>query len=113
MQSAMKISDTELSINEILASQGVNHSFVFVKPSKENTVAYCVGVSLNNIDVPLFNLKGKVSAGIMVINEKNLKKLKLMDDEVQFILAHECSHILQNHSVTTAMWHILEQAPER
>jgi Zn-dependent protease with chaperone function len=93
-------------VDQIMISQGVDQNFVQVTPTNKRTVAYCVGITKNDVDFPLLGLKGKVSLGIIVVNEAKLRRFK--DDEIAFILAHECAHIVRSHLWTTAMWVIVE-----
>lgn len=91
-------------VNQILASAGVTTNFVLVLPEKK-TVASAAGVCLSNLDFNLFGLisyKGTIAAGVITVDKRAIKPF--LYDEIRFILAHECFHIIKNHLATRAVW---------
>ena len=98
-------------MDQILLTAGVTTNWVLVLPAKK-TVAFAVGGSLPNLDVSLFGFsyKGTVAAGVICVDEAELKSF--LYDEIRFILAHECFHILKNHLATRAIWEYVRKALE-
>lgn len=92
--------------NQIFATLGAQRQLVVVQPTKL-TIAGAVGIHAD-LNIPLFQLQGAVVVGIVYVNEKYLKAFT--DAEIRFILAHECAHIFNNHSITSVLWKIIEQA---
>lgn len=100
----MNVQQMQNEVNQILSSLGARTLLVYVKPIRK-TVAAAVGAKINGtilgFDVPV--------VGFIYVDEKLLNR-GFTDSEVRFILAHECVHIFYNHAITTAFWHIIEQA---
>lgn len=93
-------------VNQIFAALGAQRQIVVVQPTK-STIAGATGLRAD-VNLPFFDLQGTVVAGIIHVNDSYLKNFT--DEEVRFILAHECAHIFNNHAITTVLWKIIEQA---
>jgi len=104
----MKINEMQNIIYEIFAILGVQTNFVFVR-STNKTVAGTIGLKSNSGLVELFGFKPPAVAGIIQVNDRYLDKKKFTDSAIRFILAHECSHIYNNHIISTIFWNLLEK----
>ena len=91
--------------NQYLYSMDANTVLIYVRPTRK-TVAAAVGVKINE---RILGLEPPAVGGIIYVNDKLLNK-GFTDSEISFILAHECTHIFNNHVITTAFWNVLEQA---
>jgi len=104
----MKIDEMQYIIYEIFATLGVQTNFVFMQ-STNKTVAGTIGLKSNTNLVELLTFKPPTVIGIILVNDNYLNKKKFSDSEIWFILAHECSHIYNNHIINTLFWHLLEK----
>jgi len=91
--------------NQNLYNLGANTVIAYVRATHK-TVAAAVGVKINE---RILGLETPAVGGIIYVNDKLLNK-GFTDSEISFILAHECTHIFNNHVITTAFWNVLEQA---
>ena len=95
------------NVNQIFAAMGAQTNLVFVRPIK-TTIAAAVGVKLNET-VTILGLNSPAVGGFIYVNEKILNK-SFTDSEIDFILAHECAHIFNNHTIATLFWNLFEKA---
>ncbi len=93
------------NIDKIFVGFGAQPVLVGLRAT-EDTVAGAVGLRFDlNIDNSLFQLRSPV-IGMIFVNENYLKSFP--DLEINFILAHECAHILKSHVLSKAFWTLLE-----
>lgn len=104
----MNINDMQNTVNGIFVTFGVQTNFVFVQSAKK-TIASTIGLKSNSGLVDLLGFKPPTVAGIIQVNNAYLSKRKFTDSEIYFILAHECSHIYNNHVISTLFWNLLEK----
>ena len=102
----MIISPFQSLVDEILIKLGAKASLVFVQ-STTQTVASALGLKLD-ISVPLVDLRPPAVVGLVYVNDKYLNN-GFTDSEIQFILAHECAHIFNNHLISRLFWNVLEK----
>ncbi len=105
----MKINEMQNLICEIFATLGVQTNFVFVQPTTSKSIAGAIGLKSNTGLVEFLGFKPPTVAGIIEVNDGYLDKRKFTDSEIRFVLAHECSHIYNNHIIATTFWFLLEK----
>jgi Zn-dependent protease with chaperone function len=89
-------------ISDTFARLGVANASVFLQTvNKRSVIAAALGVKIDLLGIGII--------GLVLVNEKQLRRLKLNDGELKFVLAHECVHIFKNHIITTAFWNLLER----
>jgi Zn-dependent protease with chaperone function len=93
-------------VNSVLAQQGILNQWVLVVPTRD-TIAAAIGATLDRIDLLIIKVEGKTSAGIIYVNVDLVNRF-FDENEIKFILAHECSHILKSHVISKAFWVYLE-----
>lgn len=99
----MNIQQMQMTVDQIFSRLGTKTTLVLVK-NTNNTIAGAIGLKIIK---PLLGFEPPSVGGIVLINEKSLKGFT--DQEIQFILAHECSHIFNNHIVSKLFWNLLEK----
>lgn len=103
----MNLVEMQTYVNQVIDGRGIENNLVSVQPATF-TVAGAVGVTSEPLDIDFFflRIKGRLAAGIIYVNQDILSNFT--DDEVKFILAHECAHILNNHLILKTAWIALE-----
>ena len=94
----LSIPQMQFIVNRMVANLGKKDYFITVTPTKY-PIARASGFSGEQYSLPTF--------GVIYIHEQSM--FSFTDEEVTFILAHELSHIIENHSINKIMWNIVEQ----
>ena len=92
-------------VDRIFPVLGAKQALVIVQPTKP-TIAGAVGLRAD-LNLEFLGLQGTYAAGIILVNTGYLKNFT--DNEIKFILAHECAHIFNSHSIATWFWKTVEQ----
>jgi Zn-dependent protease with chaperone function len=85
-------------VNQMITNLGKKDYFITVIPTYY-PIARASGLSGEEHNLLTF--------GTIYIHEPSM--LSYTDEEVTFILAHELSHIIGNHSINKIMWNVIEQ----
>ena len=101
----MNIQEMQNQANQILYQLGAKTVFVYVLPTSK-TVASTVGAKVLN--TTFLGFESPISGGIIYVNDQFLNK-SFTDSEIQFIIAHECAHIYNNHAITSYVWNKIEE----
>ena len=99
----MNLQQIRNEVYQLLYRMGAQNVLVILVPT-DKTIASTIGLTLYE---PFLGLNPPSVGGVIYVNEKVLKHLT--DNEIRFILAHECAHIFNNHAIATAFWHYLEK----
>lgn len=97
-------------VDDIFSTMRIKTNLVSVQSTRD-TIASTIGVKINDVIFTL-GFESPVVIGIIYVNEKILGK-GFTDPETQFILAHECSHIFNNHVISKLFWNVLENTLKR
>lgn len=101
----MNIQQMKNEASQILYRMGAQNVFVYLISSKK-TVASTIGLTLHQ---SFLGFNPPIVGGIIYVNDKILSK-NFTDNEIRFILAHECAHIFNNHVIASTFWNFLEKS---
>jgi len=99
----MNIQQMQNEASQILYNMGAQNVFVYLIPSKK-TIAGTIGLTLQQ---SILGFNPPSVGGVIYVNDGFLSK-NFTDNEIRFILAHECAHIFNNHVIVSTFWNYLE-----
>lgn len=100
----MNLQQMQNEASQMLYRVGAQHAFIIVQPTRK-TIAGTIGITFYE---SILGFSPPACGGLIQVNDKILSKFP--DNEIRFILAHECAHIFNNHTIATGFWHLLEKA---